>query len=255
MSHASALSGRGPLARADSRLKIVGLVVWSALLAVLEGRRAATAGLAGSLALILLCSPSRPRAFFKTLLLANSFLLFIWLALPFSFSVPGRVVWSWGPLKATAEGLALSAELSVKALAITSAAMAVTVSTGAFELLSAVRALGAPEKLAAMTALMLRYIQVVGQEYGRLTAAMKVRGFRPRASLHCLRSWANLAGMLLVRGLDRGERVRAAMLCRGWRGKFFLERERTFKRLDAFLGLAWALAAAATAYLSWGGVS
>jgi cobalt/nickel transport system permease protein len=206
--------GYGFLSRLDPRVKLCALVIWSFALALATGFPGAFAGLAGSIALAVLSGPEKPLAFLWRLLAINFFLLFIWLVLP--FSMPGEALARLGPLTLTREGLLLSARLSVQALGITAAAMAITTTTGVHELTAAARAMGAPEKLAAMLGLMTRYVAVIKDEFERLVWAMKIRGFRASTSLHCLRSYANLAGVLLVRGLDRGERVYAAMLCRGY---------------------------------------
>ena len=39
---------------------------------------------------------------------------------------------------------------------------------------------------------------------------------------HTYRAYGYLVGMLLVRSLDRSERIVAAMKCRGFRGRFYL---------------------------------
>jgi cobalt/nickel transport system permease protein len=73
---------------------------------------------------------------------------------------------------------------------------------------------------------------------------MKARAFRPAFSLHTYRSYANLVGMLLVRSVDRAERVHAAMLCRGYTGRFWFHDHFRFTRLDlAGAALAALLAA------------
>lgn len=235
MGHASEITGRGPLSRMDPRLGVIILVAWSVTLALVWSRPAALAGLAGSIGLFLLSGCDKPGAFIARLLMINVFLVFVWLVLPFSFSSPGEVIWRAGPLAVTREGLDLTVILSIKALGITCGAMAVTISVGVFELMMGARAMGAPVKLIAMMSLMTRYIHVVGDEFDRLMWAMRIRGFVPKATVHCLRSYANLAGILLVRGLDRGERVRAAMLCRGWRGGLRLDRDYRFGRGDFML--------------------
>jgi cobalt/nickel transport system permease protein len=232
------------LPRADPRLKVLILALWSFLLAFLATQAAALAGLAGSGALFLLSGQRGYFQAFKNLLAINSFLLFIWLLLPFSFSVPGTVIYHLGPLAVTREGLDLTILLSLKALAITLGALAVTGSSGIFDLLAGARSLGAPEKLVALLLLMTRYISVIRQQYHRLRQAMRVRGFQPRTNLHTLRCYANLAGMLLVRGLDRAERVQAAMLCRGYNGRFWIRSDFQARTLDlglAFLVLAFSL--------------
>ena len=63
---------------------------------------------------------------------------------------------------------------------------------------------------------MVRYFDVLGREYARLRAAMRVRCFRPAMNGHSYRMFGYLVGMLLVRSFDRSERVLAAMKCRGF---------------------------------------
>ncbi len=49
---------------------------------------------------------------------------------------------------------------------------------------------------------------------------MKCRGFQPGNSLHTYRSFGYLIGMMLVRAIDRSERILQAMKCRGFQGQF-----------------------------------
>lgn len=224
--------GFGFLSRIDPRVKLCMLVIWSFVLALATGFPGALAGLAGSLVLVCLSGPEKPLSFLWRLLTINIFLVFIWMVLPFSFSMPGEGVVSLGPLTLTREGILLSTRLSVQALGITAAAMAITTTTTVFEIIAAARSMGAPEKLTAMLALMTRYVRVIRDEFDSLVWAMKIRGFKATTSLHCLRSYANLAGVLLIRGLDRGERVYAAMACRGYKGRFYFTLDRKIDRTD-----------------------
>jgi cobalt/nickel transport system permease protein len=123
--------------------------------------------------------------------------------------------------------------------------MSITLSTGIFELMAGAKALGAPEKLLAMLALMTRYVKVVGSEYERLIWAIKIRGFSPSLTLHTLKTYANLAGILLVRGIDRAERVHAAMLCRGYRGRLYFDTTLEMTKVDLYLSLL---------FLIWGSI-
>jgi cobalt/nickel transport system permease protein len=78
-----------------------------------------------------------------------------------------------------------------------------------------------PRKMVHLFFFTYRYIHVIHLEYLRLRNAMKVRGFRPGTNMHTYKTFAYLLGMLLVRSSDRGERVREAMLCRGFRGRLY----------------------------------
>jgi cobalt/nickel transport system permease protein len=196
------------------------LVLWSVELALVPDLGAALLGLGGSACFAALSGALRDGSFWTRLLGVNAFLVFIWLLMP--FSVGGEAVARFWGLTVTREGLEFSGLVTVKALGITAGAMALTRSSSVLELLAAARALGAPEKAVALTLMTARYVSVVGREYQRLRNAMRVRGFSARISLHTLRSFANLSGMLLVRGIERAERVRSAMLCRGWTGRFWI---------------------------------
>jgi cobalt/nickel transport system permease protein len=64
---------------------------------------------------------------------------------------------------------------------------------------------------------MLRYLDVVTGELGRMTTAMRSRGCDPSSPRH----WPVLArslGALFIRSYERGERVHLAMLARGYDG-------------------------------------
>jgi cobalt/nickel transport system permease protein len=84
------------------------------------------------------------------------------------------------------------------------------------QLLKAMRQLGVPKLFIATLSFMYRYVFVLFDELNRMRRARQARTFvgrripDPRAS-------AQLLGMVLLRALDRAERVHAAMLARGWR--------------------------------------
>ncbi|MDR1164882.1 MAG: cobalt ECF transporter T component CbiQ [Deltaproteobacteria bacterium] len=221
-----------PLSALDSRIKLLFMAGWSVLLAVQNNQAAAYWGLGGSALIAALAGQIFRLAFWRKIFLVNVFLLFIWLAIPFSFSVPGETLWVAGGVAVTREGVSLALLLSVKALSITMGALALAAASDVLELLGGARALGVPEKVVSLMLLMTRYVAVVGHEFGRLRDAMRIRGFRARFSLHSLRSLANLCGALLVRGFERAERVYAAMLCRGYKGKFYFAKSSRLTRAD-----------------------
>jgi cobalt/nickel transport system permease protein len=86
-------------------------------------------------------------------------------------------------------------------------------------LLIALRRLGAPPVLVATLHFMYRYIHVLADELGRMVQARRARSFRRSGRL----DWgilSGLIGVLFLRAMERGERVHAAMLARGWDGTF-----------------------------------
>ena len=76
-------------------------------------------------------------------------------------------------------------------------------------------------KLTQILFFAVRYFDVIHKEYIRLRHAMKLRGFRPGFNRHTFTSYGYLVGMLLVRSLDRSERIFQAMKCRGFRNHFY----------------------------------
>ncbi|MDB5349715.1 MAG: ABC-type cobalt transport system, permease component CbiQ [Planctomycetota bacterium] len=83
-------------------------------------------------------------------------------------------------------------------------------------LLDGMRRLGAPRVLVATLHFMYRYIHVLGTELARMVQARRSRSFRRGGP-----DWGlltGLIGVLFLRAMERGERVHAAMVARGWDG-------------------------------------
>ena len=100
----------------------------------------------------------------------------------------------------------------------------------------------------------VRAIDLIGREYRTLRAAMRVRAFRMRTSVHVWRSMGYLFGMLLVRSLERSERIVAAMRCRGFAGQFpSLTEPRPLAPADAAFAVAAALACGVLLLADWRG--
>jgi len=85
------------------------------------------------------------------------------------------------------------------------------------DLLRGLGRLRIPAVLTTIAALMIRYVEVIAGEVGRMRIAMTARGYDPRW-LWQMRPIAASAGTLFIRSYERGERVHAAMLSRGFRG-------------------------------------
>ncbi len=133
---------------------------------------------------------------------------------------PGTELARIGPLTVSAEGLERAVTVALKGNAIV---LQLCAMLGTMELVTlghALERLGLPAKLVHLLLFMVRYVDVLQREYRRLVNAMKARGFRPAMSRHTCRSLGYLVGMLLVRSLDRSERILAAMKCRGFSGQF-----------------------------------
>jgi cobalt/nickel transport system permease protein len=176
----------------------------------------------------------------RRLVAVNAFVLLTVALLP--FSTPGRALAHVGSLSYTLEGLVLGARIAARTNAIV---LVVTVLLSTVEITRLGHAMShfrIPSKLIHLMLMTVRYVDLLHHEYHRLATAMKVRGFRPRATLHSYRSLGNLVGMLLVRSFDRSQRIVAAMKCRGFNGRFYvLDHFRFAARDAAFAAMALAV--------------
>ena len=98
------------------------------------------------------------------------------------------------------------------------ASLTMAATTEPTDVLAGLQRLRVPELVVQIMALMIRYLDVVTAELGRMLVAMRSRGCDPRSPRH----WPALArslGALFVRSYERGERVHLAMLSRGYTGR------------------------------------
>lgn len=86
--------------------------------------------------------------------------------------------------------------------------------------LAGLERMGVPRRLTELLLICHRYLHVFVHEAQRMHIGMEVRGFRKTTSMACLRSVGNFVGMLFVRSFERTERVHAAMLARGYQGRW-----------------------------------
>ena len=184
------------------------------------------------------------------LFLVNGMILLVWVFLP--FSIEGEPLFKLGPLIATREGTAHSLLITLKSNAIILALMALMATMSLFTMGRAMRNLRVPTKIVQLFFFTYRYIHVIYSEYSRMNRTIKARGFRPENTIHTYRTYAHLVGMLLIKSHERAERVRAAMICRGFRGNFYDLGEWTFQVSDwVIIGLMF-LAVLGIALLGWG---
>ncbi len=207
----------GPLGQADPRLRVVLTVAFAVVAVSLTTFPALMSALAVSivtlpLAGMCVCTMGPRLAFLESLLVV------VLVTLP--FTVSGTPVLGVGGYDASVEGLCLAAGVALKANAVVLAATGLLGGMEASRLGRALQGLGMPIKLVQLLLFTVRYVDVLRQEYTRLRRAMTARGFRPRTNVHTFRTLGSLVGMLLVRALDRAERVLGAMKCRGFSGRF-----------------------------------
>jgi cobalt/nickel transport system permease protein len=118
------------------------------------------------------------------------------------------------------------------------------------DLLLGLQRLHAPALVVTIATLMLRYIDVIVGEAGRMRLARISRGHDPRF-LWQAGATARGVGALFVRSYERGERVHLAMLSRGWTGRMPPLSDARTSRGQWFAGLAPIPVALALAITGW----
>jgi cobalt/nickel transport system permease protein len=104
----------------------------------------------------------------------------------------------------------------------------------------ALEKLGAPKVFAVQLLLLYRYLFVLIDEGARLVRARALRSFGRRGM--GMKIFGNLAGQLLLRTLDRAQRIHLAMLCRGFDGDIRMLRPSRFGPPEIAFTLGWSAA-------------
>lgn len=115
------------------------------------------------------------------------------------------------------EGLWGAWNVLAKAVLGASVSIVVAGTTEEARILKGLDRLRVPTTITLIAAFMLRYLTLIVEELRRARTAMLARGYAPRW-LWETRPLASAAGAVFVRSYERGERVHAAMLSRGFTG-------------------------------------
>ncbi len=236
------------LDRIDPRLRVVAAVAFSVLVAVVNRYPALATALACSV-LFGLSSGQSLQRLARRMLPVNTFLLLLVLILPWSTS--GTALVEVGPVRYTLEGVRFATIIVLKANAIVLALVSLLGAVDMVTLGHALAHLHVPKKLTHLLLFTVRYFDVLHREYLRLRWAMKARAFRPRISSHTYRTFGHLVGMLLVRSLERSDRIVAAMKCRGFCGQFYLLDHFAYTWIDACFALTFTVLLVAIGLVEW----
>ncbi len=210
--------GNSVLHQLDPRNRLLAAATFSIVVALSRNFQVLTAAVIISSILVVLAQLSA-REIFKRILAVNFFILLLWLVLPLTFH--GTVAIKLGPLPIYSEGITMAAQITLKSNAIVLALIALIATMNLSILGYALNWLRVPDKIVHLLLMTYRYVFLIEQEYQRLIRAARIRGFRPGTNLHTYKTYAGIVGMLLVRSTLRADRVYKAMLCRGFRRKFY----------------------------------
>ena len=200
-------AGTGPIHHLDSRVKLIGTVLFVLIVIATPPGAWRYFGVEGIfLSFVIGLAGLPPRELARRWL--GLFLLVGFLTIMVAPAHPARVRY----------GLAVVAASILIRNGLALLTMLVLAGTTPFpKLLSALRKLGVPPVLVATLQFMDRYRYVLLDELSRMAIARRARSFHRGNSL----SWSllgGLIGMLFLRTFERGERVHDAMIARGWSG-------------------------------------
>jgi cobalt/nickel transport system permease protein len=221
-----------PVHRLDPRTKLLVVLVYIGV--VLSFPRQALAALTPLLlfpAVLLGLGQIPLRALSRKIAVALPFVLAVGLANPLLDRASAAVI---GPVSISGGWLSL-ASILLRFVLTAATVLALVACTGMQRLGAAMQQLGVPRVLVVQVLLLHRYLFVIADE----ALAMR-RGATLRAAGRALplRVYGPMAGHLLLRAMDRADRVNQAMLARGFDGRVRLARPLQLRGADAVFAAA-----------------
>jgi len=169
----------------------------------------------------------------KKILMAAPFAFFIGIFNPL---LDRAVMLHIGPVDVSG-GWVSFASIMVRFGLTVSVALALIACTGMNSICMAMEKLGSPRSFAVQLLLLYRYIFVLTDEASRMVRARSLRSFGKSGT--GLGVYVSMVGQLLLRSLDRAQRIHLAMLCRGFDGEIRVIRPLKIKRPDVLFFLGW----------------
>lgn len=223
-----------PMHRVDARAKALTTLAY--VLAVMSFPPREVVALAPFVVypLVLVTVGSLPfAALWRRVLIASPFALCLGCLNPWLDRTPVTVLGGF----AIAGGWLSFASLVIRFLLTVTTALALVGCTGMHRLCAGLEGLGLPRVFCAQVLFLYRYLFVVADEASRMVRAVHQRSVGPRSLTP--RVAATLLGNLLLRSLDRSQRVYRAMLARGFEGQVRTLATAPAGAADALFVLGW----------------
>lgn len=119
-----------------------------------------------------------------------------------------------------------------------SAALILVACTGIQRLCAGLERLGVPGVFAVQLLFLYRYFFVIGDEGIRMVRSVEMRSSGPRAL--GMRTYVTLVGHLLMRAMDRAQRIYRAMVARGFEGEIRVLNQSSWGWRETGFVLGWA---------------
>ncbi len=216
---------RSPIHRLDPRIKILLTIAYIVMLFVAQGILSFVIAI-GLLFLLYPLAQIPVRIILKSLKPVLPLILFT--SLLNIFFVQGTVLWQWGFLSISVEGIRLAIFLSIRILALIAGSSLLTYTTSPIALTDAIERLLKPLKwirfpvheLAMMMTIALRFIPTLLEETEKIMAAQKARGADMESGNLVRRAKAMLPILipLLISAIRRADELALAMESRCYHG-------------------------------------
>lgn len=160
--------------------------------------------------------------FLKRLLLVSPFVLLIGIFNPL---LEREIFVYVGPIGVSGGWISFIS-IIIRFILSVGAALVLIASTGFIPVCLAAKKLGAPKIFVIQLLFLYRYLFVLIQEALRMARARSLRSFNGKGM--GIRAFSSLIGHLLLRTLDRSQRIHIAMLCRGFDGEIRIKHKLKF---------------------------
>ncbi|MFC1865837.1 cobalt ECF transporter T component CbiQ [Chloroflexota bacterium] len=195
------------------------------------------------IAVMLLLSRVPPAYIIRRSLVILPFVLLVAIFIPF-FKEGGVAttvnLWGWH-ISLTRNGLELLGSILAKSWLSILSLLALTSTTGFTELLKGMEKLRVPGVMVMLLSFMYRYLFLLTDEVMRMKQARDSRSFGGKR-LWQVKTAGNMIGTLFIRSYERGERVYASMVARGFDGHSRTLENLHFRCKDAVFITALSLA-------------
>lgn len=227
-------SGDSPLHRLDAGAKVITTIAF--IVAVVSFNRHEISALTPFFIypLVLAAMGNVPAGYIlKKLLAVSPFAILIGIFNPL---IDRDILFHVGSLGVSGGWVSFVSILMRFALTVSAALLLVAV-TGFNSVCASLEKFGVPRMFVVQLLFVYRYLFVLTEESQRMSRARSVRSFS--SSHPGLKVFIPLVGQLLVRTLDRAERVYRAMTCRGFDGRIHPAKRAVSKRTGLYFAAAW----------------
>ncbi|MDH4317002.1 MAG: cobalt ECF transporter T component CbiQ [Desulfobulbaceae bacterium] len=169
--------------------------------------------------------------FLHKLVLVSPFVLFVAIFNPYFDRVP---LCNLGPITVSGGWVSFVSILLRFSLTVT-AALVLIASTGFPQVCRALEQMGVPRVFTVQLLFLYRYIFVLMEEGVRMIRSHNLRSFGRKIQYSV---YKHLAGNLLLRTIDRANRIHMAMLCRGFDGEIRTLHTNKFEKKDLIFVIA-----------------